>query len=145
MEYFRVHVIPQECHLPTWNTPVCLTCCLQGESKIETSFPDRQLGNHSWAAGEAESWCAPSPASHCCWHGSCQYCFLLEASKPKYAITVLLEKYNVLQSNLGHKNFKPNFLCLTELLWDILFLLLIVDWLLYECIKIKVYHIFYYL
>lgn len=46
---------PQECHLPAWNTLVCLTFCLQGESKIEESLPDMQLGNHSWAAGEAEN------------------------------------------------------------------------------------------
>lgn len=83
---------PQECHLPAWNTPVCLTCCLQGESIIEKGLPDRQLGNHSWTAGEAESQHTLSPASHCCQHGSCQYCFLLEAV---YSIILLLGKDNV--------------------------------------------------
>lgn len=113
MGYFRIPVktnsiyYPQECHLPTWNPLVCLTCCLQGENKIEKSLPDRQLGNHSWAAGEAESRWALSPASHCCRHGSCQHCFLLEASKPKYSIIVLLVKHNVnLTIKLGTEKFQ---------------------------------------
>lgn len=125
MEHLRILVktnsiyYPQECHLPAWNTPVCLTRCLQGESKIEKSLPDRQLGNCSWAAGGAESWRAPSPTTHCCRHGSCQDCFLLEASKPKYSVIVLLEKYNVnLTIKPGTENFQNwLFFCWIDFFW----------------------------